>query len=60
MESTENGEAVFPSFPQTLEIDKADSHIPTATTSTGPIQKEKVPKPSRYGIRILRARSVRL
>ena len=24
----------FPPFPQTLEIDKADSHIPTATTTT--------------------------
>jgi hypothetical protein len=25
----------FPTFPQTLEIDQADSHIPTATTTTG-------------------------
>jgi hypothetical protein len=25
----------FPPFPQTLEIDEADSHIPTATTTTG-------------------------
>jgi hypothetical protein len=25
----------FPTFPQTLEIDEADSHIPTATTTTG-------------------------
>ena len=24
----------FPPFPQTLEIDEADSHIPTATTTT--------------------------
>ena len=24
----------FPPFPQTLEIDKTDSHIPTATTTT--------------------------
>jgi hypothetical protein len=24
----------FPPFPQTLEIDQPDSHIPTATTST--------------------------
>jgi hypothetical protein len=24
----------FPPFPQTLEIDKAASHIPTATTTT--------------------------
>jgi hypothetical protein len=25
----------FPPFPQTLEIDKTDSHITTATTTTG-------------------------
>jgi hypothetical protein len=25
----------FPPFPQTLEIDEADSHISTATTTTG-------------------------
>jgi hypothetical protein len=25
----------FPPFPQALEIDEADSHIPTATTMTG-------------------------
>jgi hypothetical protein len=25
----------FPTFPQTLEIDEADSHIPTTTTTTG-------------------------
>jgi hypothetical protein len=24
----------FPTFPQTLEIDTTDSHIPTATTTT--------------------------
>ena len=30
----ENDGAVFPPFPQTLEIDQADSHIPTATTTT--------------------------
>ena len=30
----ENDKAVFPPFPQTLEIDKADSHIPTATATT--------------------------
>jgi hypothetical protein len=24
----------FPPFPQTLEIDKTDSHIPTATATT--------------------------
>ena len=27
----------FPPFPQTLEIDEADSHIPTATTTTARI-----------------------
>jgi len=27
----------FPPFPQTLEIDKTDSHIPTATTTTSNI-----------------------
>jgi hypothetical protein len=34
-ESRENHSAVFPPFPQTLEIDKADSHIFTAATTTG-------------------------
>jgi hypothetical protein len=28
----------FPPFPQTLEIDEADSHISTATTTTGMIK----------------------
>jgi hypothetical protein len=28
----------FPPFPQTLEIDKSDSHISTATTTTGMIK----------------------
>jgi hypothetical protein len=35
----------FPPFPQTLEIDEADSHIPTATTTTG--MNENPPKPAR-------------
>jgi len=30
MESPENGGACFPPFPQTLEIEKADFHIPSA------------------------------
>jgi hypothetical protein len=30
-----NGKTVFPPFPQTLEIDVADFHITTATTTTG-------------------------
>ena len=30
-----NDETVFPRFPQTLEIACGDSHIPTATTTTG-------------------------
>jgi hypothetical protein len=29
-----NDGTVFPPFPPTLEIDKADFHIPTATTTT--------------------------
>jgi hypothetical protein len=29
-----NDETVFPPFPPTLEIDKADFHITTATTTT--------------------------
>jgi len=29
-----NDETVFPLFPTTLEIDQADFHIPTATTTT--------------------------
>ncbi len=29
-----NDETVFPPFPPTLEIDEADFHIPTATTTT--------------------------
>jgi hypothetical protein len=34
MESMGKRKAVFPPFPQPLEIDEADSHIPTATTTT--------------------------
>jgi len=30
MESPENGGACFPPFPQTLEIERADFHIPSA------------------------------
>jgi hypothetical protein len=33
----------FPPFPQTLEIDEADSHIPTATTTTGMIKLPQNP-----------------
>jgi hypothetical protein len=32
----------FPTFPQTLEIDQADSHIPTATNTTGSSQNQPV------------------
>lgn len=31
----ENDKTVFPPFPQPLEIDEADSHITTATTTAG-------------------------
>jgi hypothetical protein len=31
----------FPPFPQTLEIDETDSHIPTATTTTRRIVSSK-------------------
>jgi hypothetical protein len=34
MESMGKRKAVFPPFPQPLEIDKAYSHIPIATTTT--------------------------
>src|SRR5271157_2740393 len=37
MESAENDSACFPPFPQTLEIDKTDSHIPTAAATAGNI-----------------------
>jgi hypothetical protein len=37
----------FPPFPQTLEIDQADSHIPTATTTTG--MNSISPKPAAKG-----------
>jgi hypothetical protein len=30
----ENDKTVFPPFPQSLEIDEADSHITTATTTS--------------------------
>ena len=33
----------FPPFPQTLEIDEADSHIPTAATTTGKIKLPQKP-----------------
>src|ERR1035437_9602556 len=33
----------FPPFPQTLEIDEADSHIPTATTMTRMSQTSSKP-----------------
>jgi hypothetical protein len=35
----------FPTFPQTLEIDQADSHISTATTTTG--SELNIPKTGR-------------
>jgi len=34
----------FPPFPQTLEIDTTDSHIPTATTTTE--MNRNLPKPA--------------
>src|ERR1039458_9242677 len=37
----------FPPFPQTLEIDEADSHIPTATTMTRMNQISSKPGPLR-------------
>jgi hypothetical protein len=36
-----NDETVFPPFPQTLEIDVADFHITTATTTTGKSNNDK-------------------
>ena len=47
----------FPPFPQTLEIDKPDSHIPHRPDYDG--NELNIPKTGRYGIRILRARSVK-
>src|ERR1022692_3644979 len=37
----------FPPFPQTLEIDETDSHIPTATTMTRMNQISSKPGPLR-------------
>jgi hypothetical protein len=41
----ENDKTVFPLFPQPLEIDEADSHITTATTTTSMNLSQNPSKP---------------